>query len=98
MSSELDGLDGLRVVEIGPDTPLVTTAMTDMRRRSGMLDHPFKELDELVLDLKGLVLIERLRRERGADADELNMFTAEISRARTRLASFVQSAELPQAA
>lgn len=63
-----------------------------------MRDHPFRELDDLVLDLKGLVLIERLRRERGADAEELTMFSHEISRARTRLAEFVQSADLPRAA
>lgn len=91
-------LSALQAMNVGLDTPLATTAMTDTRRRSGMLDHPFKELDELVLDLKGLVLIERLRRERGADCEELNMFSTEISRARTRLATFVQSAELQQAA
>jgi hypothetical protein len=78
--------------------PETTNATRQPRRRSDMLDQPFRQLDDLVLDLKGLVLIQRLRRERGADSEELNMFSHEISRARSRLAEFVQSVDLPQAA
>jgi hypothetical protein len=50
---------------------------------------PFRELDDLVLHLKGLVLVRRLREQRGADADELTMYRAEIDRVRDRLASLV---------
>lgn len=49
----------------------------------------FHELDDLVLHLKGLVLVRRLREQRGADADELLMYRAEIDRVRDRLASLV---------
>lgn len=49
----------------------------------------FRELDDLVLHLKGLVLVRRLREQRGADADELLMYRAEIDRVRDRLASLV---------
>jgi hypothetical protein len=49
----------------------------------------FRELDDLVLHLKGLVLVRRLREQRGADADELYMYGAEIERVRDQLASLV---------
>jgi hypothetical protein len=50
----------------------------------------FRELDDLVLHLKGLVLVRRLREQRGADADELLMYRAEIDRVREQLASLVK--------
>jgi DNA-nicking Smr family endonuclease len=50
----------------------------------------FRELDDLVLHLKGLVLVRRLREQRGADTGELDMYGAEIERARERLADFVR--------
>jgi hypothetical protein len=50
----------------------------------------FHELDDLVLHLKGLVLVRRLREEKGADADELRMYGAEIDRVRDRLASLLR--------
>jgi hypothetical protein len=50
----------------------------------------FSELDNLVLHLKGLVLVRRLREQRGADADELQMFGAEIERVRDQLANLVK--------
>ncbi len=49
----------------------------------------FTELDDLVLHLKGLVLVRDLRSRRGADDRELGMFSAEIDRARDQLAEFV---------
>jgi hypothetical protein len=49
----------------------------------------FHELDDLVLHLKGLVLVRRLRKQRGADAEELSMYRTEIDRVRERLASVV---------
>ncbi len=53
----------------------------------------FRELDDLVLHLKGLVLVRGVREERGADADELAMYGAEIERVRDRLAALVRESE-----
>ena len=50
----------------------------------------FRELDDLVLQLKGLVLVRRLREERGADTGELLMYGAEIERVREKLATLVR--------
>jgi hypothetical protein len=50
----------------------------------------FRELDDLVLHLKGLVLVRRLREQRGAAADELLMYRTEIERVRERLAGLVR--------
>jgi hypothetical protein len=52
----------------------------------------FRELDDLVLHLKGLVLVRKVRERNGADEDELEMYGAEIERVRERLADFVQTA------
>jgi hypothetical protein len=53
-------------------------------------ERTFRELDDLVLHLKGLVLVRRLRKERGAKDGELLMYGAEIDRVRDRLASLVR--------
>ena len=53
----------------------------------------FRELDDLVLHLKGLVLVRGVREERGADADELAMYGAEIDRVRDRLTALVRESE-----
>ena len=53
----------------------------------------FRELDDLVLHLKGLVLVRGVREERGADAAELAMYGAEIDRVRDRLAALVRESE-----
>jgi hypothetical protein len=53
----------------------------------------FRELDDLFLHLKGLVLVRGVREERGADADELAMYGAEIDRVRDRLAALVRESE-----
>jgi hypothetical protein len=50
----------------------------------------FTELDDLVLRLKGLVMVRNLLRKRGADPEELGTFNAAIDRARDRLAEFVR--------
>jgi hypothetical protein len=55
------------------------------------VDHSFRDLDDLVLHLKGLVLVRRLREQRGADSGELSMYTSEIERVRDQLASFVKT-------
>jgi hypothetical protein len=54
----------------------------------------FRELDELVLHLKGLVLVRKLRERSGAEPSELAMYGAEIERVRERLAGFVDQARL----
>lgn len=51
----------------------------------------FRELDDLVMHLKGLVMVRRLREESGAGSDELGMFSAEIHTVRDRLATLVAS-------
>ena len=43
----------------------------------------FRQLDELVVQLKGLVLVRKILRERGTDVETLD---AEIVRIRERLA------------
>lgn len=55
------------------------------------MGRPFRELDDLVLELKGLVLVRDLRRQRGAEDDELVLYANEIERVRNRLASLVQT-------
>ena len=57
---------------------------------SAVAARSFRELDDLVLHLKGLVLVRGVRAESGADADELAMYGAEIDRVRDRLASIVK--------
>jgi hypothetical protein len=58
----------------------------------------FRELDDLVLHLKGLVLARNFREARGADAAELDMYRAEIDRVRDRLANLVRATGLDHAA
>jgi hypothetical protein len=62
------------------------------------MDHGFSELDDLVLHLKGLVLVLKLRQRRGADAGELAMYGAEIDRVRERLANLVKTGQQQAAA
>jgi hypothetical protein len=52
----------------------------------------FGSLDDLVLHLKGLVLVQQLREQRGAELNELDMYRAEIERVRGELAELVRSA------
>lgn len=52
----------------------------------GGLGDGFRKLDDLVLQLKGLVLVRGLRERRGADEGELLMYGAEIDRVRGQLA------------
>ena len=59
------------------------------RSRGGRMSR-FSELNDLVLQLKGLVLVRELQEKRGAEAEELGMYDAEIERVRDRLAAFVR--------
>jgi len=47
----------------------------------------FRELDDLVLELKGLVLVRGLRERAGADSAELAQYGDAIRRVRERLAA-----------
>jgi hypothetical protein len=51
----------------------------------------FRKLDDLLLHLKGLVLVRQVREQRGADEDELLMYGLEIDRVRNRLARLARS-------
>jgi hypothetical protein len=55
------------------------------------LGYGFGKLDDLLLQLKGLVLVRAIREQRGADEDELLMYRVEIDRVRNRLARLVRS-------
>jgi len=60
----------------------------------------FYELDDLVLRLKGLVLVRDIRKSGSADGEELRMYSAEIERVRDRIADLVKrsgGAERPAA-
>ena len=69
-----------------------------MERRRNKLGYTFRELDDLVLHLKGLVLVRRLREQRGADERELAMYRVEIEHVRDRLANLVKTGVLDRAA
>jgi len=58
----------------------------------------FHQLDDLVLQLKGLVLVRKVREQRGADVEELTMYGAEIDRVRERLAGLIRAGRPDQAA
>jgi len=57
-----------------------------------MIENGFGTIDDLVLHLKGLVLVRQLRERRGADEGELQMYGTEIERVREQLAHAVRSA------
>jgi hypothetical protein len=50
------------------------------------MEPTFRQLDDLVLDLKGLVLVRKIRQGQGADTNELAMYNTEIDHVRQRLA------------
>jgi hypothetical protein len=50
----------------------------------------FREIDDLVLHLKGLVLVRELLEARGARRHEIDAHSAEIERVRDRLARAVR--------
>jgi hypothetical protein len=57
------------------------------------LGEGFRKLDDLVLHLKGLVLVRKVREGGGADEAELLMYGAEIDRVRSKLASLARNGE-----
>jgi hypothetical protein len=58
---------------------------------TGPLEHGFSQLDDLVLRLKGLVLVHGVQAGRGADGEELRMYRAEIERVRDQLVRLMTS-------
>jgi hypothetical protein len=51
----------------------------------------FRKLDDLLLHLKGLVLVRQVRERRGADEGELLMYGVEIDRVCNQLARLARS-------
>jgi hypothetical protein len=47
------------------------------------------EIDDLLLHLRGLVLVRRLLADRGATQDELDVHSNELERVRRRLAEVI---------
>jgi hypothetical protein len=50
------------------------------------MEPTFRQLDDVVLHLKGLVLVRKIRQGQGADPNELAMYNTEINEVRQRLA------------
>jgi hypothetical protein len=65
--------------------------MAVARDSRGRVVQGFRELDDLVLHLKGLVLVRKVQETRGAGHDELHMYGVEIERVRDRLAELVRA-------
>jgi hypothetical protein len=65
--------------------------MAAARDSRGRVVEGFRELDDLVLHLKGLVLVRKVQATRGAGHDELHMYGVEIERVRDRLAELVRA-------
>jgi hypothetical protein len=55
-----------------------------------MMENRFHEIDDLVLHLKGLVLVRELLASRGAGAAEIEAHSVEIERVRELLAGAVR--------
>ena len=51
------------------------------------------ELDDLLLDVRGLVLVRQLLAERGATRAELDAYADELERRRRRLAAMIKGHE-----
>jgi len=49
-----------------------------------------REVDDLLLDLRGLVLVRELLAQRGATTAELDAHTDELDRRRRRLAALIE--------
>jgi hypothetical protein len=55
---------------------------------------PFRTLDDLVLSLKGLVVVRDLRMRAGASEEERQMFAQEMTKARNALAEYARHGSL----
>jgi hypothetical protein len=54
-----------------------------------------QEIDDLLLHIRGLVLVREILRQRGASAAELEAHTAELERLNDRLAELAIPATVP---
>jgi hypothetical protein len=54
------------------------------------------ELDDLLLHIRGLVLVREILRQRGASSAELDQHTAELERLKSRLAEIAVPATLSE--
>jgi hypothetical protein len=54
-----------------------------------------REIDDLLLHIRGLVLVREILRQRGASAAELEAHTAELERLKHRLAQLAVPATVP---
>jgi hypothetical protein len=54
---------------------------------TGLLD---REIDDLLLHIRGLVLVRGILAARGASLEELDEHAAELTRLRTRLAALIE--------
>ncbi len=54
-----------------------------------------REIDDLLLHIRGLVLVREILRQRGASAAELDAHTAELERLKDRLAELAVPATVP---
>ena len=59
------------------------------------MTHGFRELDDLVLELKGLVLVRDLLERRGAGEAQIGVHEAAIERVREQLAETVRETGAP---
>jgi hypothetical protein len=59
------------------------------------MEHGFRELDDLVLQLKGLVLVRDLLERRGAGEQQIGVHEAAIERVREQLADTVRETGAP---
>jgi hypothetical protein len=57
-----------------------------------------REIDDLLLHIRGLVLVRGLLEERGARGGELDAHTRELERLRARLAGLIAGGGIVQAA
>jgi hypothetical protein len=53
-----------------------------------------REVDDLLLHIRGLVLVREILRQRGASAEELQAHTAELERLKNRLAELAVPASV----
>jgi hypothetical protein len=53
-----------------------------------------REVDDLLLHIRGLVLVREILRQRGASAEELQAHTAELERLKGRLAELAVPASV----
>ena len=59
--------------------------------KGGAVENVSREIDDLVLHIRGLVLVRPVLASRGAGEDELDAHERELERLRKRLATLIRS-------